>query len=898
MNAAPLWPVVGRKEAIEMIAEGLSENRSGALITGEAGSGKTFLAQEALKDVREHGYVVSLRGSHTLANTPYGALNVLLRDVDSSYLNHPVLVLSGLTRLLAEHSDGQQAVIFVDNAVDIDQLSAVALAQLARNGAIQLILTATEPASLPHAFLSLRDEGLVTNVELRPLTLTQTREWLAEALQAPCSQAAVRALWKNSGGNVHHLKLLSQELLESGALSKAQGNWILSGEVSVHSRAVTELIVAKIGRLDEGEHRILDIVALAESVPLEVLLRLGAAHEIDSLEEKGLLELDHRAPRHARIHSPLLAGVVRSAVPQGRSNHLRALVIEAFQGDTLQPDIKLALAVWGLDCGAALTTAETVESAGLANDASKPNLALRLIRSLLDDAQTGSSAAEEIRSLLLLGKIGQARLVLGPFRKVPRPLLNVAQRVRLLLAGSSVLLATQGGGPGAAQQLDRARKEFEMAAKDPALAREDEAIFEQLLLSEAGARSYSGDYATQVKVLTDLFSQPVPRSSVFRLLGGSMLCEALAVTGKMEQARCLAEELLPECHRPESVAVAVQLAIPRIRYALLWGGHLETTASTISLGEQSAARTHYQMFNATELPAAIVAAAQGKAGVALGLLNPAIGQLRVGDAEGVLALACSAAAYAHALNGNKSESQKLLAEAAAQDRRATYLVERTAQYFAALARMINSTGLDTAPGSSMLATELLSMAGEEQQRGATTLELYCLSAALRCAELSGNLAVARRLSEASVLADGPFAQLCGKFARAVLAQDPSMLVAVALEAAEQQNHRFALDVARLAELRSVALQDRNAQYLAKRLADQYRHVLGVRSVGSEDMQPLTARELEIARIAAHQASNREIASQLHVSVRTVEGHLYRIFRKLKISERSELLYSFLEPETV
>ena len=52
--------------------------------------------------------------------------------------------------------------------------------------------------------------------------------------------------------------------------------------------------------------------------------------------------------------------------------------------------------------------------------------------------------------------------------------------------------------------------------------------------------------------------------------------------------------------------------------------------------------------------------------------------------------------------------------------------------------------------------------------------------------------------------------------------------------------------------------------------------------------PLTAREAEIARLAAGRLSNRQIAEQLVVSERTVENHLYRIFIKLGVSGRDAL----------
>jgi len=58
--------------------------------------------------------------------------------------------------------------------------------------------------------------------------------------------------------------------------------------------------------------------------------------------------------------------------------------------------------------------------------------------------------------------------------------------------------------------------------------------------------------------------------------------------------------------------------------------------------------------------------------------------------------------------------------------------------------------------------------------------------------------------------------------------------------------------------------------------------------GAARPSPLTARELQIARLAAGGSSNREIAEGLGISVRTADTHLQRAYDKLGVADRSAL----------
>jgi DNA-binding NarL/FixJ family response regulator len=55
------------------------------------------------------------------------------------------------------------------------------------------------------------------------------------------------------------------------------------------------------------------------------------------------------------------------------------------------------------------------------------------------------------------------------------------------------------------------------------------------------------------------------------------------------------------------------------------------------------------------------------------------------------------------------------------------------------------------------------------------------------------------------------------------------------------------------------------------------------------VEPLTAREVEVLKLLAGAASNREIAERLAISTRTVETHLANVYGKLDVRGRTEAM---------
>src|SRR4029077_3683348 len=59
---------------------------------------------------------------------------------------------------------------------------------------------------------------------------------------------------------------------------------------------------------------------------------------------------------------------------------------------------------------------------------------------------------------------------------------------------------------------------------------------------------------------------------------------------------------------------------------------------------------------------------------------------------------------------------------------------------------------------------------------------------------------------------------------------------------------------------------------------------------------MTAREAEVARFAVEGLANREIARELGITEHTVKNYLFKIFDKLGVSNRVELVLSCLRRE--
>lgn len=79
-------------------------------------------------------------------------------------------------------------------------------------------------------------------------------------------------------------------------------------------------------------------------------------------------------------------------------------------------------------------------------------------------------------------------------------------------------------------------------------------------------------------------------------------------------------------------------------------------------------------------------------------------------------------------------------------------------------------------------------------------------------------------------------------------------------------------------------------YLERCTADLLRYGYGLAQPAvTNNLQVLTARELEVARLVASGLTNQEVAARLFVSQKTVEFHLGKVYVKLGIKSRAQLM---------
>ncbi|NOJ60769.1 LuxR family transcriptional regulator [Arthrobacter sp. 260] len=375
-------------------------------------------------------------------------------------------------------------------------------------------------------------------------------------------------------------------------------------------------------------------------------------------------------------------------------------------------------------------------------------------------------------------------------------------------------------------------------------------------------------------VVTELRSPefvPAALDPDHRRLAAAWLCEALAFTGRVDDAKEAAGALHPNVAGQPSLPsrIAITLATLEAVSGNLTG-LLEVSAHhLLNLGPGTG--TH------EELAEGLIYAAAGRPAEAEPLLNPALRQLQVHDPAGAAPLAAAALAFVTAAD-NPAQATDYLAIASLPSRTASWTVRRLTKHFAALAL----AGTASADRS---AFELRELSREDAALGNSSWELMTLCGAMR----QGDTGVAQSILKLSASCQGRFAALSQLYAKGVDAEDAELVLQAMDLAQNLGDQAFARDAA--ASAVQLAAQSGERSTIAY-VADRVRGVVGVSGTAlgaRRQLASLTRREVEVVTAVVDGRTNRELALAMDVSVRTVEGHLHRVYTKLHVRTRAELL---------
>lgn len=838
------WPLTGRDDELRSVAAAVQPGAAGIVVAGPAGVGKTRLAREALAVPRDRGATVLwAQGSAAARPYPLGAFAGLL-DVP------PGDAAETIGRALDQLAAREALVLAVDDAHLLDEHSAIVLHRLVVRGLAPVVVTLRTGESAPDTVTSLWKDEHLPRLDLAPLDAADTTGLVARVLGGPVDSASAHRLWTLTEGSPLFLRHLLVGEVAAGRFAPTSGIWRWARELAI-SAELSDLLEREIGALPPGVQDVVDLVALAEPVAVATLSALTSPADVEQAEGRGLVRSDGIV---ARLAHPLYGEVRRATMGALRARRLRGQVAQTL--DT-EPD-PIPRAVLTLDSDLPPDPALFLAAAEAATRLYDLPLAERLARAA---AATGDPLARLVHAgaLSWLSRGDEAEAILTDLAATAS---DEGTRAMAQLHRTGNLLWTMA-------RPDEAREALAAAEATGAAPLYVDAM--SLALSAA-----VGDLPPVLAHGPGMLRAELP-DDLARILVASAVSAAAAVTGQ----RVLLDEAAVV---GGLTADRVPTGIPGFGLADLQvlGHRLAGTPDVADAKARRMQAASADLPGPARLMGLVVA---GHAALAAGQVGDALVALReawagLADSGHEFRFRCrTLLATVLGQAGLADEAAPLLAGIAARQHPAYRLLapdDLLAQAWGAAAEGATTEAVGHAVAAASVARDAGEPAYEvlawqtAVQLGEATVVLSRLSA---LAELSPRAAVA--YEHANALAGGDSDALLAAADAWVELGD---LVAAG-DATAQAADQYRRDGRTGSALTAAALA---AKLAARSGARTPALALAVRPL------PLTAREREIAALAARGLSNKEIAERLTVSVRTVEGHLYRAGHKLGVSERTAM----------
>ena len=832
------------------------------------GVGKSSVTDAVTERLAGELNLLRIHASSALSAVPFGVLTPYTGDLTAEESVSPVAVLRSMWSFFEKIRAGNQAPVLlaVDDAHHLDEASAGVLADLISAGWATVLAAASPRPGLPQPLDQLWYDGLAERVDLRPLNREQIEEVLDHILDGTIPAATVDAVWNASGGNPRILDALLHDAAEAGILAKRNGIWILLGPLPADGPRLANVVAKDHLRRSPEEQEALKLIALAGPVGRKVIEDISGAALVRSLLDQQMVVEMPGVPASLSIWNALFGRAIRHTISVSRSLQLFEKVKAHQDPALLRGEGLLRWVEWALECGLRPGDEEMLTAAQEA-----------LLRFRNPSARSIAARIHK-PSLLPLAQAIQARALYNE---------GAYAEAAALLEQCSVQLAGHPQGPAVlllrVSACQAVGQSLAVIAEDVGRQAEGSPDWQEelLCLLRLGAEVNVEALAGRVTALRQ--SPPDPNSpEPLTALAQGLLAHALAAAGHagqgLEAALLAASELPP---LTGSLFFFPEFVLGRLVAGYLAMGEWESAERELdsyATGNPAGAAT----FNGSlQVLRGYSLLRQGRMERAYQVLLPAVEALRLNDPLQLNRFGTALGFYVAARLGDTEQAQRLeqdykdaVAGAPAHDLLAEAYAAAAAEY---LAR----------DGKGLAALQTLMTRPEATARAGNLLEVLAV-----CWDL-GDLSVIPVIQTAAQGVEGRWAQALRTLSMAWENADGDALMATA---ASLEEAGFA-NLAREAYARASTVLEQSGERRRARQAVAQRercdHELGERFregrfIAAAPAVHLTRREQDIVELAVQGLTDREIAQRLMVSVRTVEGHLYRTYVKLGVRSRDEL----------
>jgi DNA-binding NarL/FixJ family response regulator len=841
------WPIIVDESLRDILATALALPGSRAqLVVGVAGLGKSTLASSVAVELANNNVIVlQVIALKELSAIPLAAMAPALATVGGDPSGVVGQRLQRLFDVVA--ADPRTYLLMVDDAPLLDDVSASLLNQLIRTTGVRCIMTARMENELPDPIVRLQREGLVEVTHLHGLSASTASAIVERAFGHSVEPHSLRRLVRVADGNPLFLRELVLGAIERGAVSTSSLGLVI--DHSVLPKRLQEGIVSHFGSVQDHERRVAELIAVAEPWPVGML---GEPDALRTLVDLGLARLtpeDEVYLAHPLFGEALLAGMSAETLDSRRTEAASRLAVAS--NDALRFKVAAMLA----ETGSPPSADELAWAAQYAHALTDHALGIRLADMSLRQRSTFAALLVRAAALSAINDDG-AEAALSKARD------------GAVTDGEKVLAAMEWSAHTAIRLHEPRRAiERELELMPSVLQADARALLEadigrwRLMVGEAPP---SAPPSASTDSVDPLLALNAVTYQVMFLAQAGAFAKALAA---ISRARPLAEQ--------------ARLVFPSATDLLnLFEFRAVVYESGLGAGRQFAELHRRDLFSdgvgMWTYALASIALHSGDVVRALALSTQAVEQLRWRDFSGLLDTARALRATAAAQLGQLEPALELSEISATGD------VKEMLQRAEAEAWLLVVGDDRGAAAARIAAAGRLAISMHANALAAPTLYV-----AVRIGEAGS---VLDTLQQIAATADGKLIAAMVAHAQASANLDAEALLRVVPRLAAVDLLAGAVDAAAQAAWLFRSAGKRESERKATLMIARWSGGLsGFRNYGfARRADELTEREWSVAQAAAGRQRSKEIAARLGLSVRTVDNHLTKVYRKLGVATRDEL----------